>query len=142
MYDVAIIGGGPAGITAAIYAQRYNMTSIDFAKTVGGLVTENPYIENYPGLKKVDGAELAHMMREHAEELGAKVKQELVRKITKKGNKFIIESEWDTKVEASSVIIASGLKRRFGRMPFLVLTRRRFITWTRERTVVRTTFWR
>ena len=112
MYDVAIIGGGPAGITAAIYVQRDNMRSIVFAKTVGGLVTENPYIENYPGLKKVDGAELAHMMQEHAEGLGAKVKQELVRKITKKGNKFIIESEWDTKVEASSVIIASGLKRR------------------------------
>ena len=112
MYDIAIIGGGPAGLTAAIYARRYNMSTILFTKTVGGLVTENPYTENYPGFKKIDGAELSHLMGEHAEGLGAEIKRELVKRLTKKEGKFILETEWGTKAEAGTVVVASGLKRR------------------------------
>ncbi|MBR9689333.1 MAG: FAD-dependent oxidoreductase [Candidatus Altiarchaeota archaeon] len=112
MYDLAIIGSGPAGLTAAIYAQRYNMKSIVFGDVMGGLMTENPFIENYPGFKLVDGAKLGKEMEEHAKGLGAELKMEKIKSVEKKGDSFELTSEWDTKITAKTVLIAHGLKHR------------------------------
>ncbi len=67
-YELAIIGGGPAGLTAGIYGQRSGVETIVFDDGLGGIVTEAPMIENYPGYKKIEGMELATKFREHAEE--------------------------------------------------------------------------
>ncbi|MBR9680803.1 MAG: FAD-dependent oxidoreductase [Candidatus Altiarchaeota archaeon] len=112
MYDIAIIGAGPAGFTAAIYAQRYNMKSIIFGDKMGGLVTENPFIENYPGLKLIDGAKLGEDMKAHAEGLGAEIKMEKIKSVEKKKNVFTLTTEWDSRVEAKTLLLAHGLKRR------------------------------
>ncbi len=112
MYDIAIVGAGPAGLTAAIYARRYNMSTVVFGDVVGGLMTENPCIENFPGFKRVNGAELGEKMKEHAEGLGAEVKLEKVASIEKKDGMFVLRTEWGTEVEARTVVLAHGLKRR------------------------------
>ncbi len=111
-YDVAIVGGGPAGLTAAIYARRYNLSAIVFTDIVGGLVTENPWIENYPGFKLISGQDLAKRMGDHAQSLGADVRLEKVSEIEKQGNEFAVKTEWGTEVKAKAVILATGLKRR------------------------------
>lgn len=112
MYDVAIIGGGPAGLTAAIYAQRYSFTSLVFTDKEGGLIIENPFIENYPGFEKIDGFELGKKMMNQAKSLGTKLIREKIKVVEKKGKTFVLKSEWGNEVEAKTVIIAHGLKRR------------------------------
>ena len=74
LYDVLIIGTGPAGITAGIYAKRANLKVAMFEKdTPGGQLSKYNEIENYTGAKKVAGYELATMMIDHAYDLGIEV---------------------------------------------------------------------
>jgi thioredoxin reductase (NADPH) len=112
MYDTAIIGGGPAGLTAAIYLQRYGLKSIVFSDKMGGLIIENPFIENYPGFKSIDGAELGARMKEQAESLGAVVQMGKVVSVGREGKIFTLKTEWDDEVKARTVILAPGLKRK------------------------------
>jgi len=111
MYDLAIIGGGPAGLTAAIYGQRYGLKTVVFTSQVGGLLVENPLIENYPGFRSIAGPELAEAMHGHATGLGAEVRAERVVELRKKGKGFIVRTELG-QVEAKAVVLAHGLKRR------------------------------
>jgi len=112
LYDLVVVGGGPAGLTAAIYARRYGLKTVVLTEVVGGLMVENPWIENYPGFGRISGEELARRMREHAESLGAEIKLEKVKEIERKGKKFAVRGEWGTEIEARSIIIATGLERK------------------------------
>jgi thioredoxin reductase (NADPH) len=112
MYDTAIIGGGPAGLTAAIYLQRYGLKSIVFSDKLGGLIIENPFIENYPGFKSIDGAELGLRMKEQAESLGAVVQMGKIVSIGREGKAFAVKTEWGDEVKARTVILAQGLRRK------------------------------
>ena len=67
LYDVIVVGAGPAGLTAALYAQRKGRKTALIGKQAGGQINETELIENYPGLMQVGGAELAQAMREHVE---------------------------------------------------------------------------
>jgi len=111
MYDLAIVGGGPAGLTAAIYGQRYGLKTVVLASQVGGLLVENPLIENYPGFRSVAGPELAQAMHGHATGLGAEVRAERVVGLRKKGRSFIVRTELG-QVEAKAVVLSHGLRRR------------------------------
>ena len=72
MYDIIVIGGGPAGLTAAIYARRAGKSVLIFEKDgFGGQMTHSPKIENYPGYNEISGLELSDKMFEQALALGA-----------------------------------------------------------------------
>lgn len=115
LYDVLIIGAGPAGITAAIYAKRANLKVAMFEKdTPGGQLSKYNEIENYTGAKKVAGYELATMMIDHAYDLDIEVIYDEVTKVELDGNvkKLITPNQtYETKV----LIIATGnVPRRLG----------------------------
>jgi thioredoxin reductase (NADPH) len=115
LYDVLIIGSGPAGITAGIYAKRANLKVAMFEKdTPGGQLSKYNEIENYTGTGKTAGYELATMMIDHAYSLDIEVIYDEVLRIELEGSKKIVVTP-QTKYEAKAVIIATGnLPRRLG----------------------------
>lgn len=111
-YDVAVIGAGIAGMTAAIYALRAGKTAVLIEKeSVGGQITLSPKVENYPGYKEVSGLELADQIFAQAMELGAALEVDEVKEIKKEDGLFRLVCAY-TEVSAKSVVIATGLKHR------------------------------
>ena len=79
MHDLIVIGGGPAGLTAAVYARRAGKSVLVIEKnTFGGQITWSPRVENYPGFASVSGSELGDLMTNQAMEQGAEVELEEV----------------------------------------------------------------
>ena len=112
MYDIIIIGSGPAGLTAAIYARRAGKSVLVLEKSAfGGQITYSPKIENYPGYDQISGNELADKMIEHALGLGAEVGFEEVKEIKLNGKTKTVVTD-DGEHEARAVIIAVGVKHR------------------------------
>ena len=112
MYDIGIIGGGIAGMTAAIYGARAGKRVILLEGTgVGGQITLSSNVENYPGIRSISGNELAVTLKEQAESLGAEVKTANVNEIrdTEDGKLMITASE---EILCRTVILASGQKYR------------------------------
>ncbi len=113
MYDLVIIGGGPAGVTAGIYAVRKNLKVLMITKDFTGQAGKASVIENWPGIKKISGLELMDQFREHANHLGLEViEEEVASKIDKKGNEFKIKTDKGNEFDTKSVIIASGRNLR------------------------------
>ncbi|MDD4422414.1 MAG: FAD-dependent oxidoreductase [Eubacteriales bacterium] len=111
-YDIIIIGGGPAGLTAALYARRAGKTVLLLEKaTFGGQATLSPKIENYPGIAAISGNDLADKLIEQVLALGAEVELEEVVGLHTEGDEKIVISEYN-KYRAKSVIIAAGAKHR------------------------------
>lgn len=111
MYDLIIIGAGPAGLTAGIYARRANLKTLILEKeTIGGQISSSPLVENYPGFEKVSGTELANHFFNQAIELGAQFEIEIVLSIEGGPIKKVVTDcgEYQTK----SIIIATGAKHR------------------------------
>lgn len=111
MYDIAIIGGGPAGLTAAIYATRYKMNAITVAPVFGGKIEEAHLVENWPGEKSILGDVLAINFYDHAKNLGANLKQAYVQSIENKKDHFVITAEKDS-INAKQIIFALGTERK------------------------------
>ena len=109
-YDLVIIGGGPAGLTAGLYAARANMSAVLLeGKDVGGEILNTDLIEDYPGFASVTGAELAQKMAEHALKFGLKIKTYApVKQIRVEGDRKVIELEDGTTHRAYAVIITVG----------------------------------
>ena len=81
-FDIVIVGGGPAGLTAAIYARRAGKSVLLLEKeSFGGQIASAPKVENFPGLPAVSGAELADRLYGQAESLGARIELEEVLEI-------------------------------------------------------------
>lgn len=113
IYDVIIIGSGPAGLSAAVYAQRARLETLIIEKSMmsGGQVLTTYEVDNYPGLPGVSGFDLGMKFREHADHLGAEfIIDEVLRIEDKGGHKLVIceEGAYETK----TVIIASGAAHR------------------------------
>ena len=114
MYDIIIVGAGPAGLTAAVYARRAEKSVLIIEKsTFGGQITYSPKIENYPAFKEIGGNELADLMVDQALELGAEIELGTVISVDPHGDgtKTVTTKEGDT-YEARAVILATGAKHR------------------------------
>lgn len=113
MYDIVIIGAGPAGLTAAVYARRANKTVLILDKAgFGGQITFSPKVENYPGFESVSGSELADKMTEQVLSQGAEVEIENALEIKDNGATKVVVTEDGNEYECKSVIIAAGAQHR------------------------------
>lgn len=115
MYDLVIIGGGPGGLTAGIYAQRSRLKTLLIEKEmVGGQIAVSDVIENYPGFPSISGAGLMEKFEEHAKGLGLEIRFDEVLNITLDGNVKVLKTS-EGELRAKAVIISTGAKpKRLG----------------------------
>lgn len=112
-YDVIIIGSGPAGLTAAIYATRANFTTaIIEGDTPGGKLTKTYEIENYPGFERISGVDLAMQMMEHGQKFGAVMEFSPVTEIDDEGEFKLVHLGDGRVLTTRAVIIATGTNER------------------------------
>lgn len=115
VYDVIIIGAGPAGLTAGIYAKRAMMNTVLIEKVgIGGQIMKTHNIENYPGYPQISGIELMQKMEEHAKKFDVETTFSEVLEIKDRGDVKTITTS-DNEIETRTVIIATGTSpRRLG----------------------------
>jgi len=112
MYDLIIIGAGPAGITAAVYAARKKMNLLVITKDIGGQAAWSGDIENYTGYQFISGPELAQKFEEHMRKYNIALKEnEEVIKLKKAGDIVVVKTDKGS-YEARTAIIASGKRSR------------------------------
>lgn len=111
-FDAAVIGSGMAGLTAAIYLQRFRLKTCVFSRELGGIITESALVENWPGDKAISGLELMERIRAHAEGLGAEMIFAEVVSISGAPGRFEIRTSDGKSVTARAVVLALGSKRR------------------------------
>lgn len=117
MHDIIIIGAGPAGLTAALYALRADKSVLVLEKgTFGGQITYSPQIENYPGFASMSGNEFAEKLVDQVISQGAEIEMETVTAIRDNGATKTVVTE-DGEHEAKAVIIATGVKHRQTGLP-------------------------
>ena len=112
MYDIIIIGSGPAGLTAALYARRAEKRVLVIEKeTFGGQITHSPRVENYPGFEEISGSELGERLLSQAMAQGAEIEFDRVVSIDGQPGSYTVKCDGCEKT-ARSVIIAAGSKHR------------------------------
>jgi thioredoxin reductase (NADPH) len=112
IYDILIVGSGPAGVTASIYAARASKTVLVIEKEAfGGLITHSPKIENYPGFNSISGLDLADKFITQAMDLGVNFEFDDIINVEKQDGIFQITGT-DRTYQAKTVIIATGSKHR------------------------------
>lgn len=105
--DLAILGGGPAGYTAAIYAARAGLSNVLFEQAIaGGQITQTERIDNYPGLPGISGYELGEKLQAHSESLGTKVITTTVNKVEKRSD-GLFEIKYDSNCLISKAVITA-----------------------------------
>lgn len=112
MHDILIVGAGPAGLCAAIYALRFGKSVLIIEKeTFGGQITYSPKVENYPGFKEMSGNEFAEKLLDQVISLGGEVELDTVTEVTP-GDICTVSCSSGERYEAKAVIIATGSKHR------------------------------
>ncbi len=111
-YDVVIIGGGPAGLTAGLYAARYQLNPVIITKLVGGLVTEAPIVDDYPGLPEIPGNELVDRFVKHVRKYNVPIIIDEAIDVKKSGDKWCVKTRVHGDFCGYTVIIATGSEKR------------------------------
>ena len=118
MADIIIVGGGPAGMTAALYALRNGKSVLVIEKNgFGGQITHSPKVENFPGTVSISGNELAEKMLDQILAQGAEIEFEAVTSVEDQGEVKVVRTEEGGVYEAPAVILATGVKHRMLGLP-------------------------
>ena len=118
MYDIIVVGGGPAGMTAALYARRSNKSVLVLEKNgYGGQITYSPKVENYPGTKQMSGVEFADRLLDQILDQGADTEVETVSGLRREGQVWHVLTREGSDYTARSVILATGVKHRMLGLP-------------------------
>lgn len=118
MYDIVIVGGGPAGLTAAVYGLRAGKFVVVIEKNgFGGQIAYSPKVENIPGTQQISGAEFADRLTEQAMALGADMELETVTGLKKAETGFLVFTEDGAEFEGKTVILALGVRHRMLGLP-------------------------
>lgn len=112
MYDLIIIGSGPAGLTAGIYAARRELKTLIIGRELGGQLIWASEIANYPGFKMIKNFELITKMQEQVKDLGVEIKSEEVKRIKQDDNKTFTVFTEKNNFQSKSIIVALGLSPR------------------------------
>lgn len=116
-YDLIIIGAGPAGLGASVYASRYKLNHLVIGIEIGGQVIEASEIENYAGFESISGKELMEKFQKQTEDLGGKIIQSCADKIRKTEDGFEVFIEDGKSYKAKSIILSLGMKPRKMNIP-------------------------
>ncbi len=117
MFDLIIIGSGPAGLTASIYASRYKLKHIIIGEEIGGQIMKASRIENWPGEESISGVGLTEKIRKQAENLGAEIVNIGVDAIEKTADGFKVVTDDERIFETKTIIFALGMKPRKMNLP-------------------------
>ena len=113
MYDIIVVGGGPAGMTAALYALRNGKSALVIEKTgFGGQITHSPKVENYPGTLSMSGNEFAEQTLNQILAQGADIEIETVTSVRSEGDHKVVTTEEGGSYEGRAVVLATGVKHR------------------------------
>lgn len=112
MYDLIIVGAGPAGLTASIYASRYKIPHLVLGDICASALGKASSVENWPGEKAIAGCDLLTKFFDHATSLGAEILAENLVEVKKEGDVFRLKTSQGKELEAKAVIISSGTKER------------------------------
>ncbi len=116
MYDLAILGGGPAGIAAGVYAARKRLKTVLITEEIGGQSKVSFDIQNWIGTVSISGDDLAKSLKEHvlayASDVLALKEHNLVDKVVKEGEKFIVTTNKGDQYESRAVLVTTGSRRR------------------------------
>jgi len=113
MYDLIIIGSGPAGVSAAVYAARQKLNLLVISKDMGGQIARKAVdIENYPGFDKISGPNLVKVFEDQLKANKVEIIFDEVLKVLKVENKFVVSTELGEKYETLAVIVATGADPR------------------------------
>ncbi|MFH1894458.1 MAG: FAD-dependent oxidoreductase [Patescibacteria group bacterium] len=117
-YDLIIVGGGPAGVTAGIYAARHSLKALLITNGFGGQMAQKTIdIENYTGFEKISGIELISSFEKHLRGKNIEIKMDEVAVIEKTGENFLIKTKDQKQYQSKTVIVATGSEHRILGIP-------------------------
>lgn len=111
-YDLIIIGAGPAGLSASIYASRYGIQHVIIGSLLGGQISETHLIDNYPGIEDCSGFEFSQKLGNHAKKYGVEILPKKVIEIAKNEAGFEVALEAGEKLQAKTILLGTGTQKR------------------------------
>lgn len=116
-YELLIVGAGPAGLTAGIYAARYKLKTLIVGVVVGGLMTEAHKVCNFPSIKEISGMDLTEKIKDHVLSLGVEIREDEVESLRKEGDLFRVGTQSGQRFLTKTLLLAFGTRHRRLNLP-------------------------